>query len=77
MRSAITPLMTILLPLIGLYIAVRGGGLGDNRRQSYRQKDQRKSAAVALILILIYGILRNIPVFLFTLLAPGGLAQMF
>ena len=29
-----------------------------------------------LIFILIYGILRNIPVFPFTLLAPGGLAQI-
>ena len=70
------PLMTILLPLIGLYIAVRavdwvitGGNHVDGRISI-------KVLVWLLIFVLIYGILRNIPVFPFTLLAPGGLAQI-
>ena len=70
------PLMTVLLPLIGLYIAVRavdwvitGGNHVDGRISV-------KALVWLLIFVLIYGILRNIPVFPFTLLAPGGLAQI-
>ena len=68
--------MTVLLPLIGLYITVRavdwvvtGGNHVDGRISV-------KVLVWLLIFILIYGILRNIPVFPFTLLAPGGLAQI-
>lgn len=70
------PLMTILLPLIGLYIVVRltdwvitGGNHVDS-------KISVKLLVWILIFTFIYGILRNIPVFPFTLLAPGGLAQI-
>ena len=67
------PLMTILLPLIGLYIAVRAldwmvtGGNHVDRKVSV------KLLVWILAIVLVYGVLRNIPVFPFTLLAPGGL----
>ena len=31
---------------------------------------------VVLVLVLLFGVLRNIPVYPFTLLAPGGLAEV-
>ena len=31
---------------------------------------------VVLILVVLYGVLRNIPVYPFTLLAPGGMAEI-
>ena len=70
------PLMTILLPLIGLYIMVRvfdwmvTGGNHIDRKISVRL------LAWILGITLLFGILRNIPVYPFTLLAPGGLAQI-
>ena len=71
------PLMTILLPLIGLYIAVRAVDWVITGGNHIDRKISAKALLGLLVLILIYGILRNIPVFPFTLLAPGGLAQMF
>ena len=71
------PLMTILIPFIGLYIVVRGidwavtGGNHVDGRISVR------FLVGVLVLILIYGILRNIPVPPFSLLAPGGLRGLF
>lgn len=70
------PLMTILLPLIGLYIVVR---LTDWVITGGNHVDSKISVRVLvwiLIFTFIYGILRNIPVYPFTLLAPGGLAQI-
>lgn len=70
------PLMTILLPLIGLYIAVRAVDwvvTGDNHVD---QKISTKMLTGVLIVAILYGFLRNIPVFPFTLLAPGGFAQL-
>ena len=70
------PLMTILLPLIGLYIMARvfdwmvTGGNHIDRKISVRL------LAWILGITLLFGILRNIPVYPFTLLAPGGLAQI-
>lgn len=70
------PLMMILLPLIGLYIVARGadwvitGGNHVDRRISV------KFLVGLLIFIVLYGVLRNIPVYPFTLLAPGGFAQV-
>ena len=69
--------MTILIPFIGLYIVVRGidwavtGGNHVDGRISVR------FLVGVLVLILIYGILRNIPVPPFSLLAPGGLRGLF
>ena len=68
--------MTILLPLIGLYIMARvfdwmvTGGNHIDRKISVRL------LAWILGITLLFGILRNIPVYPFTLLAPGGLAQI-
>ena len=71
------PLMTLLIPLICLYIMVRvidwmitGGNHVDG-------KISVKLLVWTLVLVFIYGALRNIPVFPFTLLAPGGLAQIW
>lgn len=70
------PLMTILLPLVGLYVAARAldwmltGGNHIDRRLSV------KALAWLFAGVLLYGVLRNIPVFPFTLLAPGGLWQI-
>lgn len=70
------PLMTVLLPFIGLYVTVRtldwvvtGGNHIDHRISV-------KFLVGVLVVIFVYGVLRNIPVFPFTLLAPGGFAQM-
>ena len=70
------PLMTVLLPFIGLYVTVRtldwvvtGGNHIDCRISV-------KFLVGVLVVIFVYGVLRNIPVFPFTLLAPGGFAQM-
>ena len=70
------PLMTILLPLIGLYIAVRAADWIITGGNHIDGKISAKALLWLLILIMIYGVLRNIPVFPFTLLAPGGLAQI-
>lgn len=70
------PLMTILLPLIGLYITARAvdwmftGGNHVDRRISV------KLLGWILAIVFVYGVLRNIPVFPFTLLAPGGFTQI-
>lgn len=70
------PLMAVLLPLIGLYVAVRSadwmitGGNHIDRRISV------KFLIGVLVVIFVYGVLRNIPAFPFTLLAPGGFAQI-
>lgn len=70
------PLMTILLPLIGLYITARAvdwmftGGNHVDRRIS------AKLLGWILAIVFVYGVLRNIPVFPFTLLAPGGFTQI-
>ena len=70
------PLMTVLLPFIGLYVTgrtldwvVTGGNHIDHRISV-------KFLVGVLVVIFVYGVLRNIPVFPFTLLAPGGFAQM-
>lgn len=69
------PVMTVMLPLIGLYIAARlidwavTGGNHIDRKISIRM------LTWILGIVLVYGVVRNIPVFPFTLLAPGGLAE--
>ena len=70
------PLMTVLLPLIGLYIAARMVDwvvMGGNHID---RKINVKFLTWVLVIVVVYGVLRNIPVFPFTLLAPEGLWQI-
>lgn len=67
------PLMMILLPLIGLYIAARTVDWVITGGNHIDKKINMKFLTGVLVVVLIYGVLRNIPVFPFTLLAPGGL----
>ena len=70
------PLMTILLPLIGLYIAARAVDWVITGGDHIDGKQSVNVLVGILVVVLVYGILRNIPIFPFTLLAPGGLAQI-
>ena len=71
------PLMTVLLPLIGIYIVVRGLDWVITGRNHVDSKISVRLLVVILAVVLVYGAVRNIPVFPFTLLAPGGLAQVW
>lgn len=70
---AYNPLLFLLLPFIGLYLVVRcadwmiTGGNHVDRRISV------KMLVAVLIVVFVYGMVRNIPVYPFTLLAPGGI----
>lgn len=70
------PLMTVLLPLIGLYIAARVVDWIITGGNHIDRKINVKFLTGVLIAVVIYGVLRNIPVFPFTLLAPGGFWQI-
>lgn len=67
------PLMTILLPFIGLYVVARGMDWVLTGKNHVDRRISVKLLVAVLILILVYGVLRNIPVFPFELLAPGGI----
>ena len=71
------PLMTILLPLIGIYIVARGIDWVITGGDHIDQYINVKVVIVILIIVLIFGVIRNIPVFPFNLLVPGGLAEIF
>ena len=71
------PLMTVLLPLIGLYIAARAVDWMITGGNHVDGKISVKLLVWILVIVFIYGALRNIPVFPFTLLAPGGLALIW
>lgn len=71
------PLMTVLLPLIGLYVAVRPLDWVITGGNHVDRKISVKFLIGVLVAVFVYGALRNIPVFPFTLLAPGGFAQIF
>ena len=70
------PLMTLLRPLIGIYIAARTTDWAITGGNHIDRLISVKLLLGVLIAVLVYGILRNIPVFPFTLLAPGGFAQI-
>ena len=70
------PLMTVLLPLIGLYIAARMVDWVVTRGNHIDRKINVKFLTWVLVIVVVYGVLRNIPVFPFTLLAPEGLWQI-
>lgn len=70
------PLMVILLPLLLLYIGARTLDWVITGEDHVDYKISIRFLVAVLVLALIYGVLRNIPVFPFTLLAPGGFAQI-
>lgn len=70
------PLMTLLLPLLGLYVAVRGVDWMLTGGNHVDGKISVRLLAWIFGITLLYGVLRNIPVFPFTLLTPGGLARI-
>ena len=71
------PLMVILIPFICLYVAVRGLDWAVTGGNHVDGKISVKLLVAILVLILIYGIVRNIPVLPFSLLAPGGMSEIF
>lgn len=70
------PLMTVLLPLLGLYIAARMVDWVVTGGNHIDRKINVKFLTWVLVIVVVYGVLRNIPVFPFTLLAPEGLWQI-
>ena len=70
------PLMTVLLPLIGLYIAARMADWIITGENHIDRKINAKFLTWVLVAVVVYGAVRNIPVFPFTLLAPEGLWQI-
>lgn len=70
------PLMTMLLPFIGLYIAVRLIDWMITGKNHIDGKINVRILVWIVIITFVYGIVRNIPVFPFTLLAPGGMMQI-
>ena len=70
------PIMTVLLPLIGLYIAARMVDWVVTGGNHIDRKINVKFLTWVLVIVVVYGVLRNIPVFPFTLLAPEGLWQI-
>ena len=70
------PLMTILLPLIGLYITARAVDWMFTGENHVDRRISVKLLGWILAIVFVYGVLRNIPVFPFTLLAPGGFTQI-
>lgn len=71
------PLMVILIPFICLYAAARGLDWAVTGGNHVDGKISVKFLAAILVLIMIYGIVRNIPVPPFSLLAPGGMSEIF
>ncbi len=70
------PLLVILLPFTGGYIAARGIDWAVTGGNHIDGKISIKLLLAVLIIILVYGILRNTPIFPFSLLAPGGIKQI-
>lgn len=70
------PLLVILLPFAGGYIAARGIDWAVTGGNHIDGKISIKLLLAVLIIILVYGILRNIPIFPFSLLVPGGIKQI-
>ena len=70
------PLLVILLPFAGGYIAARGIDWAVTGGNHIDGKISIKLLLAVLIIILVYGILRNTPIFPCSLLAPGGIKQI-
>ena len=71
------PVMTVLLPLLALYVAARAIDWAITGGDHIDQKISVKFVAGILIFVLLFGIVRNIPVYPFNLLVPGGLLNCF
>ena len=71
------PVMTVLLPLLALYVAARAIDWAITGGDHIDQKISVKFVAGILIFVLLFGIVRNIPVYPFNLLVPGGLFELF
>ena len=67
--------MTILLPFIGLYVVVRGMDWVISGENHVDGRISVRLLVAVLILIFVYGVLRNISTFPFELLAPGGMEK--
>lgn len=70
------PVFVLLLPLFGLYFAVRITDWAITGGNHTDWKISVRLLIVILIFVLVYGVIRNIPFYPFTLLAPGGLAEI-
>ena len=70
------PLMTVLLPLIGLYIAARMVDWVVTGGNHIDRKINVKFLTWVLVIVVVYGTQRSTVVFPFTLLAPEGLWQI-
>lgn len=73
MAFSSNPLMVILLPLISLYVVARTADWVITGGNHVDRKISVRLLLWILAAVLVYGVLRNIPVFPFTLLAPGGI----
>ena len=71
------PVMTVLLPLLALYVAARAIDWAITGGDHIDQKISVKFVAGILIFVLLFGIVRNIPVYPFNLLVPGGLFELY
>ena len=69
------PLMVILIPFLCLYAAARGFDWAVTGGNHVDGKISVKLLVAILVLILIYGIVRNIPALPFSLLTPGGMGE--
>lgn len=63
------PLMVLYLPVVGYAVASVGVFAASGRKLAEPRVSPR-AAWAALVIILAYGVLRNVPVYPFTLLAP-------
>ena len=71
------PLMVILLPLLILYIAARMLDWVITGGDHVDYKISIRLLVGILVLVFGYWVVRNIPVYPFTLLAPGGMFEIF
>lgn len=67
------PLMLILLPFFAVYLAARCIDWVVTGGDHIDRKIPFKLLLVILMIVMVYGGVRNIPLFPFNLLAPGGL----
>lgn len=70
------PAFVILLPFIGVYFAVRITDWVITGGNHVDKKINGPLLITVLVLVILYGVLRNIPVYPFTLLVPGGLLDI-
>lgn len=74
---AYNPFLLLLLPFLGLYLAARCVDWMITGKNHIDSKISVRLLVIILIAVLLYGVVRNIPIFPFTLLAPGGILGKF